>query len=94
MVVNNSKESANKEKKSTEQTSKQHHVNEKEKPSQIVSNTDVLNKMPAYIEEGESCYEIEDIIDRGDCFQHIHSSHSLWIIDQSKDTFYYPFHHD
>ncbi len=61
---------------------------------QILSNTDPLNTMPDYIDEGEQCYEVDDVIERGDCFVDVHSNYFLWTVDTSKETFYYSFHHD
>lgn len=76
-----------------------HEMNEKESkeksaPVQVVSNTDPLNTMSAYIEEGEQCKEIEAVKERGDCFQKAHAYYSFWTFNQAKEEFYFPFHHD
>lgn len=64
------------------------------KPADILSNTDLLNKMPDYVEEGNECYEVRDFVERGDCFQDVHSRYTVWQIDTSKEHFYFPTHHD
>lgn len=69
-------------------------IADKREPMQVIANTDPLNTMPAYIEEGEQCKEIAGVKERGDCFQKAHAYYSFWTLNRGKEEFYFPFHHD
>src|SRR5699024_49233 len=66
----------------------------KKETIEVISNTDLLNKMPEYEEEGKACKELDDSIERGDCFQEINSFYLMWTLNKAKDNFYFPYQHD
>lgn len=56
----------------------------------VISNTDLLNKMPDYEREGKDCQEIDDNIKRGDCFHELNASYLTWSQNETKENFYFP----
>lgn len=56
----------------------------------VISNTDLLNKMPDYEREGKDCQELDDNIKRGDCFQELNASYLTWSQNEAKENFYFP----
>lgn len=76
------------------QVDKDSTVTEKGDPPPFILKNDPLNTIPEYIQDGEKCYEVGDVIERGDCFIDVHSSYLSWRFDTSKETFHYSFHHD
>jgi len=47
-----------------------------------------------YISDGEKCKGIEDIIERGDCFQAANKTYLDWYISKEKREFHFPYQHD
>ncbi|HLR68969.1 MAG TPA: hypothetical protein VK105_17935 [Virgibacillus sp.] len=66
----------------------------KKETVKVISNTDLLNKMPEYEEKGKACKDLDDNIERGDCFQKLNSFYLMWTLNKSKDNFYFPYQHD
>jgi len=60
----------------------------------VISNTDLLNKMPDYEREGKDCQELDDNIKRGDCFQKVNSSYLMWTLNEEKNEFYFPYQYE
>lgn len=53
-----------------------------------------VNEFEKYETAGHKCKSIDVMIERGDCFQDIHSEYLVWILDESKQSFHFPFHHE
>lgn len=47
-----------------------------------------------YIHDGEKCLEIDDTIERGDCFQEIGENYGTWYVNEEKSEFYFPYQYE
>ncbi|MBY0123321.1 hypothetical protein [Bacillus sp. S/N-304-OC-R1] len=74
------------EEKETEMTDQ-----DKDESFKVISNTDRLNRMPQYEEEGKVCKEIAESLERGDCFQKLHDNYLLLSGRTAKNNFYFPY---
>ncbi len=61
-----------------------------EKTRKVVSNTDRLNRLPKYEEEGLECKAINGPLERGDCFQKVNEDYLILQVRETKQVFYFP----
>ncbi|SHG61730.1 hypothetical protein [Ornithinibacillus halophilus] len=47
-----------------------------------------------YEQSGAECKTVDNVIERGDCFQEVNDKYLRWYMDQSKREFYFPFQID
>ncbi|MFD2044172.1 hypothetical protein ACFSTA_09780 [Ornithinibacillus salinisoli] len=57
-------------------------------------NTRTMKILSNYEDSGKECKLIEEVIERGDCFQTVNEKYLSWYLEQSKVEFYFPFQQD
>lgn len=61
------------------------------KSDDVMKLTDPLSQ---YEKSGEQCLEVDDTIERGDCFQKVGEEHLTWFVNEDKKEFYFPYQHE
>lgn len=69
------------------------HTSTSDNETEITDSKPIIPTGPfgKYEYDGKQCLTIDEIIERGDCFQEVFEKHLVWYLNEEKVEFYFPF---